>query len=420
MDQRPPLGAVIRPPGGRPHRFRLKAGACLLWLLLAWILPAEAAAQSVIRESWAEHEAGKWVRFNARVRSNSEIESALVFFQARNDTHTGVGEARIQRESTGEFKISYTHQIAEYYIRPFTEISYRWEISFEDGQKHRSPAYPLFYGDNRFEWNSLEEHPFRVHWYEGGGDVPFAQTVIDVAQSGFDRAQDYLPLPIPQAMDIYIYTDSKTLQGILNPDSRDWIAGHADPDLGVIVAALPPGPDQQLLLRQRIPHELMHVLLYRYAEPGYNRLPSWLTEGLATLVELVPNSDYETLLNQAVESKRLFSMTSLCGPFPHDAPSALLSYAQSASFVRYLHGQYGLTGMDALVKAYANGLDCERGSQQALGRSLPQLERNWRGDVLAENVAATAFNNLLPWLVLALAMFGMPAALIVIGLMKKR
>jgi hypothetical protein len=38
--------------------------------------------------------------------------------------------------------------------------------------------------------------------------------------------------------------------------------------------------------------------------------------------------------------------------------------------------------------------------QKALGRSLPQLERMWRSEVLAEDVNATAVNNLLPWLLL--------------------
>lgn len=392
----------------------------LLCLLLTLMPAWSAAAQAEVLESEAEHKAGEWITFHARVLSDSEIESALVFFQARNDTHTEVGEAEVEKLEDGTYELTYTHNVADYYIRPFSEVNYRWDISFQGRDKFRSPAYQFFYSDNRFEWNSLEEQPFRVHWYEGGGDVPFAQSVIDVAQGGFDRAQDYLPLPVPQFMDIYIYTDSQTLQGVLDPESRGWIAGHADPDLGVIVTALPPGPDQQILLRQRIPHELLHVLLYQYAEPGYDRLPAWLTEGLASLAELAPNSDYEALLDQEVENGNLLSMSSLCGPFPRDASSALLAYAQSASFVRYLHGEYGVTGMDALIKAYANGLDCERGSQRAIGRSLPQLERNWRGDVLAENVSATAFNNLLPWLALALAVFAMPVALIAFGLFRKR
>jgi hypothetical protein len=106
------------------------------------------------------------------------------------------------------------------------------------------------------------------------------------------------------------------------------------------------------------------------------------------------------LLNQAVETETLIPMKALCRPFPSDAATALLAYAQSASFTRYLHSEYGITGMEALANAYANGLDCERGMQKALGRSLPQLERMWRSEVLAEDVNATAVNNLLPWLLL--------------------
>jgi len=156
-----------------------------------------------------------------------------------------------------------------------------------------------------------------------------------------------LLLPVPSGLDIYIYADSRTLQSALSPNSESWVAGHAEPDLGVIVVALPPGPDQRLLIQQRIPHELMHVLLYQSTDPGYANLPIWLSEGLASLVELYPNSDYQVLLENAVEKDSLIPMAALCPSFPRQASSALLSYAQAASFTRFLHNSYGtnrLTG----------------------------------------------------------------------------
>jgi hypothetical protein len=265
-----------------------------------------------------------------------------------------------------------------------------------------------------------------VYWYDQPGvsqneAVFMAMSVIDAAQDGFLKAQDYLPIPVPlDLIEIYIYPDSQTLQSVLGPSSVEWIAGHADPDLEVIIAALPPGPDQPLLIKQRIPHELMHVLLYQYTHTGFDNVPTWLNEGLATLIELVPNSDYEILLRAAVEKKVLIPISGLCRTYPRDASGALLAYAESASITRYLHAEYGLTGMDALVRSYANGLDCERGARRALGRSLTQLERNWRSDVLSENMTADAANNLLPWALLALAIFIAPTVIAVRGLRRRR
>jgi len=58
------------------------------------------------------------------------------------------------------------------------------------------------------------------------------------------------------------------------------------------------------------------------------------------------------------------------------------------------------TGLQVLVDDYANGLDCQRGAQKALGKNLTRLEYEWQRDVLSKDVTAAVINNLLPWLVL--------------------
>jgi hypothetical protein len=148
--------------------------------------------------------------------------------------------------------------------------------------------------------------------------------------------------------------------------------------------------------------------LYQLTDPGYNNLPTWLNEGLSSQVELYPNSDYPILLEDAVKRGALIPMASLCHTFPRDASSALLSYAQAASFTKYLYNTYGTTGLVDLVKAYANGLDCERGAEQALGKSLTQLERSWHNDILAVDTVQAAINNLLPWLILLATILVVP------------
>lgn len=370
----------------------------LLALLLAVLLPGLALAQSPITESWVEHQFGEYINFYARLESETPIETAVLFFQAANDTHTNVGLAKIKATGDGDYLIQYTHNPTDYTLQAYAPVDYYWLITLEGGEQIKSPVYQFDYDDNRFAWNTLEEKPFRIHWYEG--DVPFAQSVLDKAQQGLRKAQNLLPLATPSNLKIYVYPDSKTLQSALAPNAQDWIAGHADPELGVIVVALPPGPDQTMLMEQRVPHELMHILLYQATDLGYENLPAWLSEGLASLVELYPNSDYRFVLENANQKDSLIPLNSLCETFPRDASSALLSYAESASFTDYLHSVYGTTGLQKLVTTYANGLDCEHGAQVALGKGLAQLEREWQRDALSKNIAASALNNLLPWVIL--------------------
>ncbi len=168
--------------------------------------------------------------------------------------------------------------------------------------------------------------------------------------------------------------------------AQDWVAGHADPDLGVILVTLPEGPEQPLLVEQRVPHELMHVLLYQSNQLGYANLPAWLNEGLASNAELDPNPDYRILLEDAAKKNSLIPLANLCVSFPRDAYGALLSYAEAASFVKYLHDSYGVSGLTSLTQAYNNGLDCNQGAEQALGKSLVQLQRSWERDELSQDV----------------------------------
>jgi hypothetical protein len=112
-------------------------------------------------------------------------------------------------------------------------------------------------------------------------------------------------------------------------------------------------------------------------------------------------------------------MSSLCIQFPPDAAGAYLAYAQSASFTRYLHEQFGSLLVDQLVRQYASGLDCERGLEVALGTSMGQLERDWRRESLGEDPWLTALINLAPWLLLLGAILAVPVVLIIITLRSK-
>jgi hypothetical protein len=391
-------------------RYQLLAALCLIFLIMA--MPQQTIyAQTQISEPQVEYTFGDQIIFTAKLNAEQEPQTALVFFQAEKDTHTHVGQAQITSLAENTYELRYTYSLTDYAPRAFSQVDYRWEVNFEAGEAYKSPSYQFDYLDNRFAWNTLEEEPFRIYWYEG--DVPFAQSILDAAQKGLQQVHNLLQLPVPSGLDIYVYADSKTLQSALSPNSESWVAGHAEPDLGVIVVALPPGPDQRLLIEQRIPHELMHVLLYQATDLGYDNLPTWLSEGLASLAELYPNSDYQVLLDNAVEKDSLIPMIGLCQSFPRQASSALLAYAQSASFTRYLYNSFGTSGLQELVTAYANGLDCQRGAQKALKKNITRLEYEWQRDELSKDVVVTAFNNLLPWLVLLSVILLAPIILVV-------
>jgi hypothetical protein len=379
------------------------------------------SAQSQVEslQSDIEFNFGELIFFKAYVQSKTPVNTAVIFFQADNDTRTNIGLAEVHPMGDGSYALGYVHHMSDYTIRPFSTVYYHWELTLDDKTTYQSSQERINYTDDRFPWMTLQKNitpnqTVVVHWYRG--DIQFAQNVLDAADAGRKRIQDILALTMPGKLDIYVYADADTMQTALNPGSANWVAGHADPDLGVILVTLPESPEQQLLIEQRIPHELMHILLYQSTKLGYSTLPTWLNEGLASNAELDPNPDYRILLEDAAKKNSLIPLPALCNTFPREAYGALLSYAEADSFVKYLRDSYGVPALQSLVTAYANGLDCNRGAEQALGAGLVQLQRNWERDELSQDVALKAFLNMLPWIILLLAVLAAPLILALLRL----
>lgn len=371
-------------------------------------------AETQVIDTSVEYVFGEYVTFKAIVESENPIVNGKLFFQASNDTQTTIGTPQVSQIDDTTYELNYTHPIIDYPLPAFSTVQYRYILTLKDGDIVQFPWNSFEYKDNRFAWNELSESAFSVYWYEG--DLDFAQRVLDTAQAGSNKIQNLLQLTLPTSLDIYIYPDGRTMQDALSPTSENWVAGHADPELGVIVVSLPKGPDQFLLMEQRIPHELMHVGLFEATDPGYQKLPTWLSEGLASQAELYPNPDYRVMLEYAAKNGGLLSMKDLCKSFPRDVSNALLAYAQSDSFTRYLYNTYGSTGLEDLITNYANGLDCDNGAKVALGKDLAQLERNWHREILDVNVTAKAFTNFSPWLIFMMIILVAPLSLALFGL----
>jgi hypothetical protein len=111
---------------------------------------------------------------------------------------------------------------------------------------------------------------------------------------------------------------------------------------------------------------------------SYNNLPQWLNEGIASVAELYPNPNYPGYLEQANTSQALIPFSELCDAIPEDADQAIVAYAQSESFVRFLYNRFGTDGLETLIEAYADGAACEEGLQTAFNQTLSQLDHQWQ------------------------------------------
>jgi len=345
---------------------------------------------------------GEQITFVATVKSPLPIRDAsiVILDEAQGVTH--VQPLSVQRDGRTEFR----YDTRQNPLAPFTPLSWNYQFILPDGSSLHSEVYSTEYADNRFAWQTLGTGMLRIHWYGSGAD--FGQAALKTAQAGLESVNHLVPVGLTQPVDFYIYANLNDLRGALMPDSQEWIAGHADPALGIVTVAIEPGVEQDISMQQRIPHELMHILLYRAVGDGYRRLPAWLSEGMAGVAELIPNPSYEQSLQSAIARSDWIPLNTLCGSFPQETDRAFLAYAESQSFARYLSEIYGASGLLKLSTTYARGADCESGPELAFGVSLSTLEKDWHGSVSGKITLIPALYNIAPYLVLLFVILLIP------------
>ncbi len=340
------------------------------------------------------------IRFEAQVDASLNLQNPRVWFQVEGQPFTE--QVTMQNLGNGRLIAEYTRLEM---IPPFAYLVF-W-IEVEQGSRILlSPRYRFRYLDNRFPWQMRQEGAIRLFWSEG--DTRFAQTLLDAALRGVQGIESQLGLSLDAPLELYVYPSGAELQNAVPYGGFGWESGHASPKLGVALVAITPGPNQSLVAERLIPHEMLHILLYRRLGKGYDSLPLWLREGLAKMVELSPDADAERVVRQAIAKGTSISFRDLCQTFPSEAGAAYLSYAQSLLFVRYLLETYGKSALNELLRTYADGIGCEQGVVKVYGKSLSALEYEWRvtlgGGILWQGV----FRNLASYLLLLLILLGYP------------
>ncbi len=354
--------------------------------------PAQAQSGVQVLQPHVDYQFGKQAVFKAQLQMDTPVEKVYLSYQSQGE---GVQTQEISLE-TGQ-DLSYTINLPNGLLRPFARVTYWFTVKPKNANPVDSPRNSFYYEDNRFTWQTLENGLFYIHWVEG--DLAFGQEAENVAEEGLRAIQNLVPLDPPvDPFEIYIYPHAKDLQNSLEIGGEPWIAGHASPDLGVVLVSIPIGPEQRLNMEQQIPHEMAHVMLYQKTGAKYANIPIWLSEGFASLAELYPNADYSRALDVARQNQSLLPMESLCQVFPLDASGAFLGYAQSASFTRFIQQNYGSSGLNRLVQSYMDGLGCSEGTAAALGVTLGYLDTQWQQEVLGINVQAIAWQKLSPYL----------------------
>ncbi len=342
---------------------------------------------------------GRSVDFAVNLQTSDPIQESIFYFQASGQN---MHQVPFTIDSAGQANIHL--DLNKLPIRPFAHVDYWVSVTLASQETYTSATQSFNYEDNHYTWQRLDQDNVQLAWVEG--DRQFGLDALNTAQKA--QANVDAILAASQKIDtvrIYIYPDAQALQNSLELTGTPWASGHASPDLGVILIAVAPGADQRSQLEQLLPHEWMHLSQYAYMGSAYTNLPSWFTEGLASMAELYPHAEYQSTVADAGEEDRLIPMAGLCGSFPNDLASAYQSYAQSESFVRYLYQNYGSSSLTRLMDQYKDGLGCEEGFRVVYEKTLPEMDADWRQSLLGDQYTVNVRNALLPYLIILGVLF---------------
>jgi len=379
-----------------PHETVLKLAATVVMAAIASLNARQVQAQEglAVENAAVVVDFGRTITITARIKTPIPIRRASILFRGVNEQAARVEALQVAQDGSVDF----TYDASLNPLPPFGTVVFWFQATLADDNTYTSAPTEFAYDDNHFAWRELSRANVTVHWV--AGDETFGAAALDAAVAGMLAVRDIFPLSLTDPIDIYIYSNPQDLQNALSLGGKDWAAGHTDPEIGVVLVAMEPGPDQALEMNAEIPHELAHLNLFRALGEGYARQPAWLLEGIASMAELHPNPDYALALQTAARRGSLLSFKNLCASFPADAGNAFLAYAQSGSFVAYIRNMYGNPGLTRLMDSYTNGFSCELGATNALGIPLSQLDTRWRKTVPGQSVLGVAARNLTPFIFL--------------------
>lgn len=312
------------------------------------------------------------ITFSVDYSTPEPIERAELLYSYAGDETLNLVTAELPDPSAQS--VSYFLDLQIYYLPPGLDLTYHWRLTGEDGASAETPPATVTWLDSRFDWTTIETADVRVSTYDG--DAGFAQQILDSAQAAVDRVQSDLNVKLDQQVRIWSYASKDDFAGTQAPNTEQWLAGVAFPDLKLILAVLPTGNTTEI--GRVVPHEITHQVIHQATENPFSDLPTWLDEGMAVSYQDNGNEGFPAMVQSAADQGALFSIRSLNSGFPYDAGSATLSYAESFSIVTFIRSKWGEEGLARLIDAYKDGISDDAAAKQALGVDLTELDALWK------------------------------------------
>lgn len=237
------------------------------------------------------------------------------------------------------------------------------------------------------------ESPHFVILYDRAADPVVGQVFADYLESVHEELCalfGHAP-SVPTYIEVFPTHDAFSVRTTGSP----WI-GTVGASTGRVIALVAPRPGGGTqgtfhwagVLR----HEYVHTITLSATE---NRIPHWMTEGLAVYAEKTPlRWEWAPLLQSAVAEGGLFPIEELTFAFirPKRPGDRALAYAQSYWVCRFIEQRDGFDALLRLMERFREGRTEEQALADVLGLSVPQFNEAF-GAWAADQVAGWGYDE---------------------------
>lgn len=263
------------------------------------------------------------------------------------------------------------------YIPPGTEFDVSFELTEADGSVTTTTSERILYLDPTKDWQRLSIPDAPLDFYYYGFSASVANGLSSRVSSNWRDIADSIGLE-SESLDRFravIYPDINEMNDVFPPTSAAasdgiFFGGFAMQRYGVFVLG---GPWADSVI-----HELTHLLIdTKVNSPLSPGVPSWLHEGLAQFFETGDSNRYTSQLGRAASNDNLVTLYNR-NTVPAQRDQISLFYTQVGSFVGELIEDHGPERMAQTLTLINQGREADEAVEVAYGKSLWELENEWR------------------------------------------
>lgn len=196
-------------------------------------------------------------------------------------------------------------------------------------------------------------------------------------EEGFMLADQALP---KRTQKIKLYGSMKHLQASICLSYADGLSGWNEPGESIKLLC---GKNTQLgALRTLVAHEYGHVATFELG-PDSNKMPWWILEGVAELSSEEWGGKADGLVKAWAAAGRLAPWVALADFENIENQWRMHVYKQGHHMLGYISEKYGREKRVRWMTLMSSGMPLDQATQQALGISFDQLDRDWRATLPA-------------------------------------